>query len=177
MLACLQVGLRINTRLRDPAALTDCRGAPIWVGRRSGQFVPRLHDVHRVLPRKPVPPSRDDTLQVLCPLPQLLWSVANEQVVAGDGPHPSPELIPSPPGPNRSGPTGRAISVPFRARRHRFATVNHGHSRSPDLQAPYYRCAATRMVRTESPVRFRRLYSGGGAGWLVPMDGGGVKSG
>jgi hypothetical protein len=33
---------------------------------------------------------------------------------------------------------------------------NHGHSRSPDLQAPYYRCTATRMVRMWSPVRFRR---------------------
>src|SRR5512132_829866 len=30
--------------------------------------------------------------------------------------------------------TGRAISVPFPARRHRSATVNHGHSRSPDLR-------------------------------------------
>jgi hypothetical protein len=52
--------------------------------------------------------------------------------------------------------TGRAICVPFRARRLRCTTVNHGHSRSPDLQAPYYRCTATRMVRMGSPVRFRR---------------------
>jgi hypothetical protein len=51
---------------------------------------------------------------------------------------------------------GSAISVPFPARRHRFVTVNYGHSRSSDLQAPYYRCAATRMVRMGSPVRFRR---------------------
>jgi hypothetical protein len=46
--------------------------------------------------------------------------------------------------------TGRAICVPFPARCHRFVTVNHGHSRSSDLQAPYYRCAATRMVRMGS---------------------------
>jgi hypothetical protein len=32
---------------------------------------------------------------------------------------------------------GCAICVPFRARPHRFATVNHGHLRSSDLQAPY----------------------------------------
>jgi hypothetical protein len=31
--------------------------------------------------------------------------------------------------------TGRAISVPFRARRHRFATVSHGHSWPLDLGA------------------------------------------
>jgi hypothetical protein len=54
-------------------------------------------------------------------------------------------------------PTGRAICVPFPARRHRFLTVNHGHSRSSDLQAPYYRCAATRMVGWG-----RRFDSGGG---------------
>jgi hypothetical protein len=30
--------------------------------------------------------------------------------------------------------TSRATSVPFRARRHRFATVNNGHSRSSDLR-------------------------------------------
>jgi hypothetical protein len=29
--------------------------------------------------------------------------------------------------------TGRAISVPFRARRLRFVTVSHGHSRPFDL--------------------------------------------
>ena len=40
---------------------------------------------------------------------------------------------------------GRAIFVPFRARRHRFATVSHGHSRSSDLRPPYYRCPAVRM--------------------------------
>ena len=51
---------------------------------------------------------------------------------------------------------GHAISVPFPARHHRFVTVSHGHSRSSDLQAPYYRCAATRMVRMGSAVRFRR---------------------
>jgi hypothetical protein len=33
--------------------------------------------------------------------------------------------------------TSRAISVPFRARRHRFATVNRGYSRSSDLRTPY----------------------------------------
>jgi hypothetical protein len=47
-------------------------------------------------------------------------------------------------------------SAPFPARRLRFLTVNHGHLRSTDLQAPYYRCVATRMVRMGSPVRFRR---------------------
>jgi hypothetical protein len=46
----------------------------------------------------------------------------------------------------------RAISVPFRARRHRFATVNHGHSRPSDLGALYDRCAAARMVRMGSPA-------------------------
>ena len=51
---------------------------------------------------------------------------------------------------------GRAISAPFRARRHRSATVNHGHSRPFDLGALYYRCAAARMVRMGSPARFRR---------------------
>jgi hypothetical protein len=52
--------------------------------------------------------------------------------------------------------TGRAICVPFRARRLRFVTVNHGRSRSFDLRWPYYRCAATRTVRTGSPARFRQ---------------------
>jgi hypothetical protein len=51
---------------------------------------------------------------------------------------------------------GRAISVPFRAQPHRSATVNHGHCCPFDLGALYYRCAATRMVRLGSPVRFRR---------------------
>jgi hypothetical protein len=46
--------------------------------------------------------------------------------------------------------TGRAISVPFPARRFRFATVSHGHSRSSDLRTLYYRCAAARMVRMGS---------------------------
>jgi hypothetical protein len=46
--------------------------------------------------------------------------------------------------------SGRAICVPFRARRHRFTTVNRGHSRFSDLRTPYYRCAATRMVRMGS---------------------------
>jgi phosphodiesterase/alkaline phosphatase D-like protein len=34
-------------------------------------------------------------------------------------------------------PTGRAISVPFRARRLRFITVSHGHSRPFDLGGLY----------------------------------------
>jgi hypothetical protein len=59
---------------------------------------------------------------------------------------------------------GRAISVPFRARRHRSATVNHGHSRSSDLQAPYHRCAATRMVRMGSLGRTARATSGATSG-------------
>ena len=46
--------------------------------------------------------------------------------------------------------TARAISVPFRARRHRFATVSHGNSRPLDLGVLYYRCAAARMVRMGS---------------------------
>ena len=46
--------------------------------------------------------------------------------------------------------TGGAIFVPFRARRHRFATVSHGHSRPLDLGVLYYRCVATRMVRIGS---------------------------
>jgi hypothetical protein len=46
--------------------------------------------------------------------------------------------------------TGRAIRVPFRARCHRFATVNHGQPRSSDLRRPYYRCSAARMVRMSS---------------------------
>ena len=50
----------------------------------------------------------------------------------------------------------RAICVPFPVRRHRFATVYHGHCCPFDLGALYYRCAATRMVRMGSPVRFRR---------------------
>ena len=44
--------------------------------------------------------------------------------------------------------TGRAISVPFQARHHRSATVNHGHSRSTDLQAPNYR------LPEDLPARF-----------------------
>jgi hypothetical protein len=87
VLACLQVGPRINTRLRDPAALTDCRGAPIWVGRRSGQFVSRLHDVHRVLPRKPIQPSM---LSIRCR--SSFGALPTRLVVTEDGPHPSPEL-------------------------------------------------------------------------------------
>jgi hypothetical protein len=46
----------------------------------------------------------------------------------------------------------RAISVPFRARPHGSATVNHGHSRPSDLGALYYRWAAARMVRMGSVV-------------------------
>jgi hypothetical protein len=46
--------------------------------------------------------------------------------------------------------TARAISVPFRARRHRFAAVSHGNSRPLDLGVLYYRCAAARMVRMGS---------------------------
>jgi hypothetical protein len=44
---------------------------------------------------------------------------------------------------------------PHGARRLRFATVSHGHSRPLDLGAPtrrpYHRCAAARMVRMGSP--------------------------
>jgi hypothetical protein len=41
--------------------------------------------------------------------------------------------------------TDRAISVPFRARRHWSATANHD-SRSPDLRTSAYGCAAARMA-------------------------------
>jgi hypothetical protein len=49
-------------------------------------------------------------------------------VVTLDGPHPSPERAPSLPGGAALVLTGRAICVPFRARRLWFATVSHGHS-------------------------------------------------
>ena len=71
----------------------------------------------------------------------------------------------------------RASSVLFPPRRHRFATVNHGHSRPLDLGAP------SKGVRQHEWSRWGRrfdsggAYSGGGSGWLVPMDGGGMKSG
>jgi hypothetical protein len=71
--------------------------------------------------------------------------------------------------------TGRAISVPFRARRHRFATVNHGHSRSFDLRAPYYRCAAARMVRMGSLVRCRRSARPAGGGAPTPPSSAGRR--
>ena len=77
-------------------------------------------------------------------------ALANEAPVAQDGPYPSPELVPSQPGRSRGRTHRHAISVPFRARRHRFVTVSHGHSRSSDLQRPYYRCVAARMVRMGS---------------------------
>jgi hypothetical protein len=77
-------------------------------------------------------------------------------VVPADGPRPSPSWSRRRQAGAAAVLTGRAICVPFRARRLRFVTVNHGHSRSSDLQAPYYRCAATRTVRTGSPARFRQ---------------------
>jgi hypothetical protein len=89
-------------------------------------------------------------------LPRALPALANEARVALDGPRPSPELMPPLPAERHVVLTGRAISVPFRARHHWFATVNHGHSRPLDLGTLYYRCAAARMVRMGSPVRFRR---------------------
>jgi hypothetical protein len=46
--------------------------------------------------------------------------------------------------------TRPCVSVPFRERRRRFVTVNHGHPRPLDLGVPYYRCPAARMVRMES---------------------------
>jgi hypothetical protein len=58
--------------------------------------------------------------------------------------------------------TGRAISVPFRARCLRFVTVKHGHSRSPDQRCPYYRYAATRMVRMGSACLRHDLLPGAG---------------
>jgi Ser/Thr protein kinase RdoA (MazF antagonist) len=80
------------------------------------------------------------------------WRLANEAGALLDGSHPSPRVgataarcaarwsSPAVPSPCHS-PAGR----------HRFATVNHGHSRSSDLQPPYYRCPAARMVRMGSP--------------------------
>jgi hypothetical protein len=88
-------------------------------------------------------PNADDC----CRAPAAL---ANEAPVAQDGPYPSPKLVPSQPGRSRGRTHRHAISVPFRARRHRFVTVSHGHSRSSDLQRPYYRCVAARMVRMGS---------------------------
>ena len=89
-------------------------------------------------------------------LPRPFRALANEAADASDGPHGSSwrhrcqvrgaVVL-----------TGRAISVPFRARRHRFATVSHGNSRPLDLGVHYYRCAAARMVRMG-----RRFNSGGG---------------
>jgi hypothetical protein len=63
--------------------------------------------------------------------------LANEARVAWDGASPSARAGDY----RRQAPshvilTGRAISVPFRARPLRFATVNHGHSRSSDLRMP-----------------------------------------
>ena len=40
-----------------------------------------------------------------------------------------------------NGPRPFSSAVPFRARRQRFTTVNHGHSLPLDLGALYYRCA------------------------------------
>lgn len=73
-------------------------------------------------------------------------ALANEAPVARDGPYPSPELVPSQPGRSRGRTHRHAISVPFRARRMRFATVNRGHSRSPDQNCTNYRCAGERRA-------------------------------
>jgi hypothetical protein len=51
----------------------------------------------------------------------------------------------------------------LRARRHRFATVNHGHSRSFDLGVLYSRCASARMVRMRSLRSSPQLLPKGGA--------------
>jgi hypothetical protein len=76
-------------------------------------------------------------------LPRHLRRLANDAAgVALDGPRPSPELVPSAARYDTgSSFTARAISVPFRARRHRFATVSHGNSRPLDLGVLYDRCA------------------------------------
>jgi hypothetical protein len=47
---------------------------------------------------------------------------------------------------------GGAISVPFPARHHRFATVNHGYSQSSDLRPPYYKCPVARVVSGSWPT-------------------------
>jgi hypothetical protein len=56
--------------------------------------------------------------------------------------------------------------LPYRTRRHRFATVNHGHSRPLDLGALYYRYGAARMARMGS-VRARRCHAQPGLLCLV----------
>jgi GrpB-like predicted nucleotidyltransferase (UPF0157 family) len=84
-------------------------------------------------------------------LPPALRALANEAGVVMVAPCPSPEVVPPLPGARRVVLNGRAISVPFPARRRRFATVSHGHSRSFDRRTPYYRCPAARMVRMGSP--------------------------
>jgi hypothetical protein len=68
------------------------------------------------------------TFENLVILPRRLRQLANEARVTLDRPHPSAELAPPRSGMSAVVLTGRAICVPFRPRRLRFATVNHGHS-------------------------------------------------
>ena len=85
-------------------------------------------------------------------LPCRLRRLANEARVALDEPRSSPELARHA---SWCEPTsvlaGRAISMPFRTRHHRFVTVNHGHSRSSDLRRPYYDLRPT-ASRTRRPA-------------------------
>ena len=65
----------------------------------------------------------------------LRATLPTRQVVTEDRPHPPVELVRLLRRARPGCPRRRAISVSFAARRHRCATVTHGHSRSPDLRA------------------------------------------
>ena len=58
-----------------------------------------------------------------------VWQKPTRLVSSSTRPRPSPELVPPLQVRGAAVLTGCAISVPFRARRHRSATVHHGHSR------------------------------------------------
>jgi hypothetical protein len=96
------------------AALQEAGGGPDRrrAGRGRGDGCPLTVLTMGALAPTALPPSRP----------------ANEARVTLEEPRPSPELLPSPPGRSQVILTGRAIPVPFRSRRLRFATVNHGHS-------------------------------------------------
>jgi hypothetical protein len=86
-------------------------------------------------------------------LPRALRTLANEARGTLLGPHPSPELEPKAARLSRRH-TRRPCHL--RAIPSTTPSVRHGHSRPSGLRRLYYRCAAARMVRMGSPVRFRR---------------------
>ena len=133
VVACLQVGLSLGTRLRDPAALTDRGATSVSVAWRSGQFVSRLHQAHHALLPGPGGSGRDGTLQAR---PALAAAAPSKPCQRGNwsprtGPHPPVELVTSD---TRLSHVGRRRPCPHRARRigpQRSPTDNHGRCPCP----------------------------------------------